>query len=84
MLMHGSRHLETIGAYSSHADAVQIVSGQLEHPTIHFEAPPSAQVPNEMHRFIAWFNDSAPTGPSPVPALTRAGPSHVWFESIHP
>ncbi|MBA8845726.1 Fic family protein [Ochrobactrum sp. RH1CCR137] len=84
MLMAGSRHLESIGAYRSHSDAMQIVSGQLDRPTIHFEAPPSAQVPDEMHRFISWFNETAPNGSSPLPALTRAALSHLWFESIHP
>lgn len=84
MLMAGSRHLETIGAYRTHNDAMQIVSGHLERPTIHFEAPPSAQVPDEMDHFIAWFNATAPNGTSPLPALTRAALSHVWFESIHP
>ncbi len=84
MLMAGSRHLESIGAYRSHSDAMQIVSGQLDRPTIHFEAPPSAQVPEEMHEFISWFNASALTGGTPLPALTRAGLSHLWFESIHP
>lgn len=84
MLMAGSRHLESIGAYRSHSDAMQIVSGQLDRPTIHFEAPPSAQVPDEMHQFISWFNASALTGGRPLPALTRAGLSHLWFESIHP
>lgn len=84
MLMAGSRHLETIGAYRTHSDAMQIVSGRLERPTLHFEAPSSKQVPTEMARFLAWFNETAPNGPSPLPALTRAALSHVWFESIHP
>lgn len=84
MLMAGSRHLESIGAYRCHSNAMQIVSGQLDLPTIHFEAPPLAQVPDEMHRFISWFNESALTGGTPLPALTRAALSHVWFESIHP
>ncbi|UVV70764.1 Fic family protein [Brucella anthropi] len=84
MLLAGNRHLETIGAYRTHTDAMQIVSGQLDRPTIHFEAPPSVQVPAEMHRFISWFNETAPNGSSPLPALTRAALSHLWFESIHP
>lgn len=84
MLMQGSRHLETIGAYRTHTDAMQIVSGHLERPTIYFEAPPSRQVVTEMGRFMCWFNDSAPNGSSPLPALTRAALSHVWLESIHP
>ncbi|MDR6434330.1 Fic family protein [Brucella pseudogrignonensis] len=84
MLMTGNRHLETIGAYRTHTDAMQIVSGNLDHPTIHFEAPPSTQVTAEMDRFIAWFNETAPNGSFPLPGLTRAALSHVWFESIHP
>ncbi|WP_095445150.1 Fic family protein [Ochrobactrum quorumnocens] len=84
MLMAGNRHLETIGAYRTHTDAMQIVSGHLDRPTIHFEAPPSEQVPGEMDHFIAWFNETAPNGTSPLPALTRGALSHLWFESIHP
>ncbi len=84
MLVQGNRHLETIGAYRTHTDAMQIVSGHLDHPTIHFEASPSEQVPGEMNRFIAWFNETAPNGASPLPALTRAALIHVWFKSIHP
>jgi Fic family protein len=84
MLMQGNRHLETIGSYRTHTDAMQIVSGPLDRPTIHFEAPPSEQVPGEMGHIIAWFNETAPNGTSPLPALTRAALSHVWFESIHP
>jgi Fic family protein len=51
MLMTASRHIEMIGAYRQHEDAVQIVSGRLDKPTIHFEAPPSRQVPVEMESF---------------------------------
>jgi Fic family protein len=51
---------------------------------VHFEAPPSAKIPKEMARFIAWFNRTAPQGAKPVPALTRAGIAHLYFESIHP
>jgi Fic family protein len=51
---------------------------------VHFEAPPSNTVPAEMSHFIAWFNDSAPASVNPLPAITRAAISHLWFESIHP
>jgi Fic family protein len=37
-----------------------------------------------MERFLAWFEDTAPAGSRPLPALTRAGLAHLWFESIHP
>ena len=84
MLMAGRRDLEVIGGYRIHADPMQIVSGAIHAPRVHFEAPPSEQVPREMQTFAAWFNDTAPGGKTPLPAITRAGIAHLWFESIHP
>ncbi|TQD33357.1 Fic family protein (plasmid) [Rhodobacter capsulatus] len=84
MLLSHDRRLETIGAYRQHAEAMQIVSGRLDRPTLHFEAPPSSQVLPEMERYADWFNKTGPGGAEPLPALTRAGLSHLYFESIHP
>lgn len=84
MLMSGNRYIDAIGAYRRHADAMQIVSGAIDRPTIHFEAPPSARVPDEMARFVAWFNRTGPGGAAPLPPLTRAAIGHLHFESIHP
>jgi Fic family protein len=84
MLMAGNRYIETVGAYRQHDDAMQIVSGRLDKPTVHFEAPPSRQVAAEMEIFIAWFNQSGPRGEKPLQALTRAAVGHLYFESIHP
>lgn len=84
MLMNGRRDLGAVGAYRTHEDAMQIVSGPLHAPRVHFEAPPSARVPAEMAGFIAWFNASAPGGTAPLPAITRAAIAHLWFETIHP
>jgi Fic family protein len=84
MLMNGRRDLADIGCYRNGQDAMQIVSGALHAPRVHFEAPPSAEVPREMAAFVQWFNDSAPDGPKPVSVLARAGITHLWFESIHP
>ncbi len=84
MLLSHDQRLDAIGAYRRHEDAMQIVSGRIDRPTVHFEAPPSAQVPNEMARYIAWFNETAPNGAGAIPPLIRAGLSHLYFESIHP
>jgi len=84
MLLSHDRRLEKIGDYRHHEDAMQIVSGRYDRPTVHFEAPSSAQVSGEMDRFVEWFNGTAPSAASPLPALTRAGFSHLYFESIHP
>jgi Fic family protein len=85
MLMNGRRDLADVGRYRRHEDAMQIVSGALHAPKVHFEAPPSAVVPDEMARaFVRWFNASGPDGAQPVSVLVRAGIAHLWFESIHP
>ncbi len=84
MLLSHDRRLETMGAYRRHEDAMQIVSGRLDRPVVHFEAPPSKQVTGEMDRYVDWFNRTAPGAPQPLPALTRAGLGHLYFESIHP
>ena len=84
MLMAHDKGLNLVGGYRTHDEAMQIVSGQVGRPTVHFEAPPSTQVPQEMERMVTWFNQTAPGGPAVLPALTRAGLGHLWFESIHP
>ncbi len=84
MLMKGRTDLRDMGRYRTHADPMQVVSGPLSKPRVHFEAPPSATVPDEMSRFVKWFNDTAVGGQNPLPALTRAGLAHLYFVSIHP
>jgi Fic family protein len=84
MLTAGRRDLKDIGRYRTDEEPVQVVSGSLYAPEVHFEAPPSARVPREMARFVEWFSRTAPMGTDPLPALTRAGIAHLYFVSIHP
>jgi Fic family protein len=84
MVTNGRRDLTDIGRYRRHADPMQIVSGADYAAHVHFEAPPSKQVPAEMDRFLAWLHDTSPAGNHPLPPITRAGIAHLWFESIHP
>ena len=84
MVVAGRTDLQDVGSYRTSVEPMQIVSGAIHAPKVHYEAPPSDRVPTEMERFIAWFNRTAPGGPEPLPALTRAGLAHLHFESIHP
>jgi Fic family protein len=84
MVTSGRRDLIDIGKYRTSQEPMQIISGPIGAPKIHFEAPPSKQVPSEMKQFIAWFNRTAPQAAESLPALTRAGIAHLYFESIHP
>ena len=84
MVTLGRRDLKEIGRYRTSPAPMQVVSGVIYDPKVHFEAPPSVTVGNEMDGFVTWFNQTAPAGPEPLPALTRAGTAHLYFVSIHP
>lgn len=84
LVTNGRSDLKDIGRYRTHDDPMQIVSGPIHAPKVHFEAPPSSTVAGEMARFWDWLERSAPTGSAPLPPVTRAGLAHLWFESIHP
>jgi Fic family protein len=84
MLTSGRTDLKDIGRYRTHEEPMQVVSGAIHAPTVHFEAPPSSAMPTEMARFIDWFRRTAPDGADPLPALTRAGVAHLYFVCIHP
>ena len=83
-LLRGRRGLSDVGRYRTSSEAMQIVSGPIHLPKVHFEAPPSADLPEQMERFIAWFNRTAPDGTDSLTGLTRAAIAHLYFESIHP
>jgi len=84
MLMAGRKDISNIGQYRTHAEPMQVVSGYVHMPSVHFEAPPSNTMPQEMDAFINWFNDTAPNGKRPMPALARASIAHLYFVCIHP
>ncbi len=84
LLMRGSFGL-TVGAWRHHNEPMQVISGAIGKETVHFEAPPSHRVPDEMQQFIKWFNQSRPNGDAPLQNIViRAAIAHLYFESIHP
>lgn len=60
---------------------MQIVSGSMLKPKVHFVAPPREVVASELERFVHWFNDSVNSDVDPI---VRAGIAHLWFVTIHP
>ncbi len=84
MLTSGRRDLQDIGRYRTHTEPMQIVSGYVHKPKVHYEAPPSTSMKTEMKAFIDWFRKTVPKGKEPLQALARAGITHLWFVSIHP
>ncbi len=73
------------GVYRNNPSPMQIVSGPYGHEKVHYEAPPAARVPDEMARFIDWYNQPRPLSrDQETPGIARAGIAHLWFELIHP
>ncbi|PKH18705.1 cell filamentation protein Fic [Pseudomonas sp. 43NM1] len=63
-------------------EPMQVVSGRLDRPTVHFEAPPRAGLEQQLETFLVWF-DSTRHQPDLDPLL-RAGIAHFWFVTLHP
>ncbi len=63
-------------------EPMQVVSGRLDRPTVHFEAPPRAGLEERLGGFLAWFESSrSDAGFDP---FLRAGIAHFWFVTLHP
>lgn len=84
MITYGRHDLKDIGRYRTHEDPMQVVSGPIARPVVHFEAPPSLKVPAEMSRFLAWLDEAGRQGDQRLPVVVRAAVAHLYFECIHP
>lgn len=84
MLMEGNRYIHA-GQWRSDPEPMQVVSGALGKEKVHFEAPPSEKVPEEMGNFIQWFNETASGAANEISnPLIRSAITHLYFETIHP
>lgn len=84
MLIRTSKKVR-VGAWRIHNEPMQVVSGTIGKERVHFEAPPSSAVPEEMRKFVQWFNNTAPGEKHEIKkAPVRSAIAHLYFESIHP
>jgi Fic family protein len=58
---------------------MQVVSGALGKEKIHYQAPPAAQLENEMRIFFDWFNLENNTD-----LVLKSAIAHLWFVTLHP
>lgn len=63
-------------------EPMQVVSGRIDKPKVHFEAPPRVNLDQELSAFIVWFNQSLKD--VALDPLLRAAICHFWFVTIHP
>jgi Fic family protein len=70
------------GHYRKHGEdePMQVVSGGFGRPKVHFQAPESDVVPNEMGKFLTGINGFLDNEDS----ILKAAIAHLWFLTIHP
>lgn len=69
----------TVANYREGEAPMQIVSGAMGHEKVHYEAPASSDIPQEMERFIDWVNEY-----NEIDLVIKAAVAHLWFVAIHP
>src|SRR5208283_5929916 len=69
-----------VGAWRDDSQgSMQVVSGPIGRPRVHFVAPAAARLEAEMARFLKWFESNEQEDP-----LLKAAIAHLWFVTIHP
>ena len=63
-------------------EPMQVVSGRMDRPTVHFEAPPRDGLEQQLDAFLSWF--AASREDAALDPLLRAGIAHFWFVTLHP
>ena len=66
-----SLHKIVVGNWLNSKEPMRVISERIGNEKIHYEAPPSAQITNQMQKFLDWFNSS-----KKVDGLVRAAVAH--------
>ena len=75
----GMRKIQ-VGSWRDDSEGpMQVVSGPVGREKVHYEAPPASRIPDEMAKFLRWFEQ-----PGDMDPLLIAGLAHLWFVTIHP
>lgn len=64
------------------SEPMQVVSGRIDRPIVHFEAPGREGLEEQLGHFFDWFNASSTN--NALDPMLRAGVAHFWFVTLHP
>lgn len=59
--------------------SMQVISGPIGRPKVHYVAPAASHLDAEMERFLGWFESNEQKDP-----LLKTAIAHLWFVTIHP
>ncbi len=69
-----------VGAWRDDSQgAMQVISGPIGRPKVHYVAPAANRLDAEMERFLGWFESNEQQDP-----LLKTAIAHLWFVTIHP
>jgi Fic family protein len=69
-----------VGAWRDDSQgSMQVISGPIGRPKIHYVAPAAGRLDAEMKRFLGWFESNEQKDP-----LLKTAIAHLWFVTIHP
>src|SRR5215813_6889905 len=58
---------------------MQVISGPIGRPKVHYVAPNANRLDTEMERFLGWFESNEQPDP-----LLKTAIAHLWFVTVHP
>jgi Fic family protein len=73
-------HKIKVGGWRDSEEPMRVLSGPIGREKVHYEAPPSDRLDQEIRNFLAWWDDSLGN----VEGIIRAAIAHLRFVSIHP
>ena len=69
----------TVANWRQGAEPMQVISGAMGKEKIHYQAPDSNHVADQMRLFFDWIN-----GKQKIDPVLKAAVAHLWFVTIHP
>jgi Fic family protein len=73
------------GEWRSSEEPMQIISGRIGKIEVHFEAPPSKELPKLLTNFEKWYQNFPYKDIGQIGrAMLRSALSHLYFETLHP
>ena len=84
ILMDSQKNINA-GEYRKGTEPMQIISGRYGEFTVHYEAPPSEELPNLMSEFINWYQSFSKDRFGKIgEAMLLSAITHLYFETLHP
>lgn len=72
------------GEFRASAEPMQVISATRTGERVHYEAPPSERLDEEVAHFLQWFNVDSRDEKCGLDATLRGCVAHLWFETLHP